>query len=359
MIDRAVVLCAGEGSRLRPLTFSKPKHLLPVAGKPILGWALDDLRAAGIRQVALVVGHQADAIRRYVGVGDTWGLEVHYIPQAQPLGIGHAVSLAREFTAEQPFLVYLGDNLFERGLVPFMQFLQAGAWEAALALKPVDNPRQFGVAQVTGDRVTGVIEKPADPPGNLAVVGIYAFRTSIFEAIATVAPSAKGELEITDAIARIIAAGHRVAWNELAGWWEDTGEPTALLRANRRWLLRQELTAPADALDDCEVIGPVGLDRGAHATRSRLIGPCRIGHNCIIEDSTIGPDVAIDEGCEIVNAHLRNCIVQRNSQIRHLPSGLVDSVLGEHVEIQGHPDQPTGHPLSVLMGDMSHLKARN
>ncbi|MCE5218690.1 glucose-1-phosphate thymidylyltransferase [bacterium] len=357
MIQRAVVLCAGEGSRLRPLTFSKPKHLLPVAGKPILGWALEALHEAGVREVALIVGHHAEAIRQYVGLGDAFGLDVQYIHQLQPLGIGHAVSLARDFVKGEPFLVYLGDNLFEHGLTGFVDSLRGNDWDAALLLKSVEDPRRFGVAEVEGERILRVLEKPADPPSDLAIVGVYAFHPTVFQAIYELEPSARGEVEITDAIQQIIKSGRPVRWSKIEGLWEDAGEPTALLRANREWLLRLPSLVPASALDNSTVEGYVGIERGARAINSKLLGPCRIGRNSVIENSVIGPDVTIGSGCEISNTRVSNCVIQRNSRVRDLPGGLIDSVLGESVEVQGRPDDGD-RPLSLLLSDMAHVIAR-
>lgn len=359
MPQKAVVLCAGEGSRLRPLTFSRPKHLLPVAGKPILGWALDAIREAGIDDVALIVGHQAEAIRQYVGAGDAWDISVEYITQVAPLGIGHAVNLARDYVAGAPFLVYLGDNLFEEGISGFVERIGATDWEAALMLKSVDDPRRFGVARMDEDRVVEVVEKPANPPSNLAIVGVYAFRSTVFEAIDSLEPSARGEIEITDAIQRLIQGGVRVTGREVHGIWEDAGEPAALLRTNREWLARMKGQELHGKVEGCTFEGPVSIDAGAIAVNSRFIGPCKVGANCTIRDSEVGPDVAISEGCEVIETRLRNCIVQRNSQIRHLAAGLVDSVLGEHVEVQGRPGDNDGAPLSLLLGDMAHARAMN
>lgn len=359
MIDRAVVLCAGAGSRLRPLTFSKPKHLLPVAGKPILGWALEAIREAGIERVSLVVGHHAEAIRQYVGSGDEWGLHVRYVQQLQPLGIAHAVSLARHDVEDRPFLVYLGDNLFERGICDFVRGLDNGDWDAALLLRSVEDPRRFGVAEVQGNRVTRVVEKPQDPPSDLAIVGVYAFKPCVMDAIYTLEPSARGELEITDAIQALVASGKKVLWSRIEGLWEDTGEPTALLRANRNWLLRQKhrLTAASETLVNCHVSGPVGVERGARVENSKLVGPCLIGRNCTVYDAEIGPDVTLGDGCEVSRARLRNCVVQRNSEVRDLSGGLVDSVLGENVLVQGFIHDG-GRPLSLLLSDMAHVIAR-
>lgn len=359
MIKRAVVLCAGQGSRLRPLTFSKPKHLLPVAGTPILGWALQALRRCGVEQVAIVVGHHGEAIRQYVGAGDAWDLQVEYLTQVQPLGIGHAVSMARAFVGDEPFLVYLGDNLFEDGISELVRGFDPDVADAALLLKAVEDPRQFGVAQVEGDRVTAVVEKPKAPPSDLAIVGVYAFKSSVFDAIASLEPSGRGEIEITDAIQSLVASGQRVIWSQVKGLWEDTGEPSALLRANHEWLVRTDLTIKAEgAAENSTICGPVGIERGARAINCRIQGPCSIGRNAIVRDSCLGPDVTIGDGCEVTNSRLCNCIVQRNSQVIDMHGGLVDSVLGENVEVQGSPDEPAGMPFSLLLGDMARVQTR-
>jgi glucose-1-phosphate thymidylyltransferase len=294
-----------------------------------------------------------------VGAGDAWDLEVAYLTQIQPLGIGHAVSLARDFVGNEPFLAYLGDNLFEDGLDEFVRDFDPDSRDAALLLKRVPDPQQFGVAQVEGDRVTAVFEKPKQPPSDLAIVGVYAFKPSVFTAIASLEPSWRGEIEITDAIQRLVSEGQRVAWTEVQGLWEDTGEPSALLRANREWLVRSELSIKAEgAAENCTLVGPVGIERGARAINCHITGPCRIGRNAVVRDSCLGPDVTIDDGCEVTNSRLRNCIVQRNSQVLDMIGGLVDSVLGEQVEVQGSPDGLPGAPLSLLLGDMARVQTR-
>jgi len=324
----------------------------------MLGWVLESIRDAGLSEVGLVVGHHSEAVRRYVGNGGQWGLEVAYLPQLQPLGLAHAVLTARDYVEDEPFIVYLGDNLIEGGITGFMDGLRGNSWDAGLLLKTVADPSRFGVAQVEGECVTAVAEKPREPLSQLAIVGVYAFRPLIFDAISRVQPSARGELEITDAIGLLVQEGRCVRWSEVEGLWEDAGEPTALLRANREWLRRSRLSVAEATTEGCQVEGGVGVEAGARIRGSRLVGPCRIGRNCVVEDSTIGPDVAVDEGCEVRSSVLRNCVVQRNTEIRGLRAGLVDSVLGEQVTIIGPNLAEGGAPLSLLMGDMSHMKAQ-
>ena len=358
VVRKALVLCAGEATRLRPLTFSKPKHLLPVAGQPILAWVLQAVRDAGITEVGIIVGAHAEPIREYAGAGDPWDLKLEHIRQDRPLGIADAVSKGQEYVGDEPFLVYLGDNLLEHGVADFVGDLATSDWDAAILLKRVHEPQRFGIAEVDGDRVLRVVEKPKQPASDLAIVGVYAFRASVFDAIERLEPSIKGELEITDAIQLLIEDGLTVRWRNVDGLWEDAGEPTALLRTSSEWLAQCDLTVAEGTTQDCQIHGPVGVEAGARVTNSQLIGPCRIGPNSVIRDSTIGPDVTVGEACEIIGTKLRNCIVQHSSKIRELPAGLVDSVLGEQVTIHGPADGLARVPLSVLLGDMAHVKAR-
>lgn len=350
---KAVVLCAGEGTRLRPLTFSKPKHLLPVAGKALLGHVLEALAAAGIREVGLVVGHRSEAVQRYVGDGEQWNLSATYITQEQPLGLADAVKQAEGFVAGAPFLVYLGDNLLGDGICDFVDDFRAGACEAALLLKSVADPRRYGVAVLDEQHcVQRVVEKPADPPSTLAIVGVYAFTPVIFDAIGSIKPSARGELEITDAIQYLVEHGHAVKASVVSGFWEDAGEPAALLVANRRYL-----DAGVGAIEvilggNCAVEGPVCVGKGTRITDSRLLGPCLIGRNCVIDHATIGPYASIGDGCDIRRSMIEDSIIQADCRISQV--ALQRSVLGEKVEISGRNGQDS--PLHMILGDMAQIR---
>lgn len=357
MLSKAIVLCAGEGSRLRPLTFSRPKHLLPVAGKPILGWALDALQDCGISEVAIIIGHRGEEIVQYAGDGSEWGMAVSYLHQDRPAGIGHAVSLAQDFAGDDPFIVYLGDNLFEHGLRAFVETLERDEWDAGLMLKSVPDPQRFGVAEVDGSRVVRVVEKPKDPPSDLAIVGVYAFHRSVFDIIAGLEPSWRGEIEITDAIQGLISSGAKVTASRAQGTWEDAGEPMALLRTNAEWLARQASCIAAGTLTNTTTEGAVVVEEGARVCDCALIGPCRIARGCTVAKAVVGPDVSIDRDCEISETSLRNCIVQQECRVSHLPEGLADSVLGRNVEVRGWADGAHGTPISMLMGDLGHMKA--
>ena len=359
-LRKAVVLCAGEGTRLRPLTFSRPKHLLPVAGRPLLGWALQALAEAGIDEVGLVVGHRPEAIQRYVGDGAAWGLEVTYLTQPKPLGLAHAVDSARDFIGSDDFLLYLGDNLLEGGVAPLAEFFAARRPAAALFVKAVADPRAFGVVVTEGERVRSLLEKPQNPPSNLAIVGAYAFSQAIMTAIRETPPSARGEYEITDAIQRLVSTGQEVLALPVQGFWEDAGRPAELLLANRLYLDRMQPALLGDLDARCTVEGVVRIGRGTRAVNCHLLGPCLIGENCVLRDSTIGPYVSIDAGTSVSESRVENCIIQQDCQIQHLHGGLTDSVLGVQVEVIG-PESGSGvggdSPLRLLLGDMSSIRA--
>ncbi|MEI6504170.1 MAG: glucose-1-phosphate thymidylyltransferase, partial [Armatimonadota bacterium] len=322
-VVKAVVLCAGEGTRLRPLTFSKPKHLLPVAGRPLLGHVLAALADAGLREVALVVGHRPEAVQRYVGDGGQWGIQATYVTQEKPLGLGDAIMRAREFVGKDRFVVYLGDNLLENGITEFVDEFRGGDMQAALLLKEVADPRTLGVAVLDDQqRVLRLVEKPADPPSNLAILGVYAFDPIIFDAIDSIEPSARGELELTDAIQYLVEHGSAVSARVIEGFWEDAGEPLALLRANRRYLDLCVGQIQGSLSADCQVEGQVVVGKGTRITGCRLIGPVLIGRNCVIERSVIGPYVSLGDGSEITDSRIEDSLIQDNCRISRLPAGL-------------------------------------
>ena len=354
-VTKAVVLCAGEGTRLRPLTFSKPKHLLPVAGRPLLGHVLAGLADAGLREVALVVGHHPEAVQRYVGDGEQWGVEATYVTQEKPLGLGDAIMRAREFVGNDHFVVYLGDNLLEKGITGFVDDFRVDGMQAALLLKEVEDARSFGVAVLDAQqRVLRLVEKPADPPSNLAILGVYAFAPIIFDAINSIEPSARGELEITDAIQYLVEHDGLVSARVIDGFWEDAGEPLALLRANQRFLDLDVGLTLGSLSPDCRVEGQVGIGKGTRLSKCKLIGPVRIGRNCVIERSVIGPYVSLGDGCEIMDSRLADSVIQDNCRISRLPGGLESSVLGENVQIVG--GEPVSGPLRMILGDMAQIR---
>lgn len=352
---KAVVLCAGEGSRLRPLTYSKPKHLLPVAGKPLLDHVLSDLAAAGLHEVAFVVGYHSEAVQRYVGDGQQWGISATYITQEQPLGLGHAIKQAEGFVGDSSFIVYLGDNLLEDGIHNFVKDFRSNGTAASLLLKEVADPRRYGVAVVDDQQnVVRLVEKPVDPPSNLAIIGVYAFHPNIFEAIDAIKPSARGELEITDAIQHLVGQGGKVSTRLLEGFWEDAGEPKTLLRANRQYLGLCVTDIQGSVDNDCLLVGNAMIGKGTRLINCRLDGPALIGRNCIIQNATIGPNTSIGDGCEIIDSLISDSVIQHNCRISGLRAGLEGSVLGENVQIVG--DSAVNCPLRMILGDMAQIR---
>lgn len=356
MLKKAVVLCAGEGTRLRPLTFSRPKHLLPVAGRPLLGRALDTLVEAGLDEIGLIVGHRAEAIQRYVGNGSAWRMKATYLTQDKPLGLAHAVNCAREFIGEEDFLLYLGDNLLEAGVGGLVEQFERHRPAAALLLKEVADPHSYGVAVMAEDSVVSVVEKPPDPPSNLAIVGAYAFSPAIFEAIRVTPPSARGEYEITDAIQTLIDQGEAVRGYQVQGFWEDAGRPVELLKANRLYLDRLSPEVLGQIDDRSHLEGRIAIGAGTRITNCQLLGPCLVQENCVLSNSTIGPYVSIGPGSYVSDSRVENCIVQQDCKIHKLQGGLCDSVLGTEVEVRGANEGSTT-PLHLLLGDMSHIRA--
>ncbi|MGH9165841.1 MAG: glucose-1-phosphate thymidylyltransferase, partial [Acidimicrobiales bacterium] len=293
---RGLILAGGAGTRLRPITYTSAKQLVPVANKPILFYGLESMAEAGIVQVGIVVGDTAEEIRTAVGDGRRFGLHVTYLQQEAPLGLAHCVLIARDFLGEEDFVMYLGDNLLESGLRPFVDgFLtDRGEAVAQILLCPVPDPQRFGVAELGPDgEVVRLVEKPVDPPSDLALVGVYLFDPHIHAAVAAIEPSARGELEITDAIQWLLDHGLGVRTHRLDGWWIDTGKLTPLLEANRLILERLE-AATLGSVDDQSIIeGRVVVEKGAEIIRSTVRGPAVIGEGTRIVDSYVGPFTAV------------------------------------------------------------------
>jgi glucose-1-phosphate thymidylyltransferase len=349
---RALVLCGGEGSRLRPITHTSAKQLIPVAGAPILFHALDAIRDAGITEVGIVVGQTADEVRAAVGDGSAWGIDVTYIPQEAPLGLAHAVLAARDFVAGQPFLMYLGDNVLLEGVTRFVEEFERTRPDAQIFLARVPEPERFGVAVLDGDRVVRLVEKPREPVSDLALVGVYLFDDSILEAAATLEPSWRGELEITEAIQWLIDHGKIVRAEMVTGWWKDTGRPSDLLEANRVMLSVRTPSIEGDVDDASRVDGVVRVGRGAKVIRSELHGPVVIGEDAVIEDSVVGPNVSIERDTRVVKSLVEDSIVMEGCQIVEI-HGLTGSILGRNVEVR---HSGTGGVHRLVVGDQSRVE---
>jgi glucose-1-phosphate thymidylyltransferase len=351
---RALVLSGGAGSRLRPLTHTQAKQLIPVAGTPILFHALESIRDAGITDVAVVVGRgqTADEVRGAVGDGARWELDVTYVEQEAPLGIAHAVSTAADFVRGEPFLLYLGDNVLLEGVGRFVREFERTRPDAQILLTRVVEPQHFGVAVLDGERVVRLVEKPKEFVSDIALVGVYLFGDSILEACATLTPSWRGEYEITEAIQWLIDAGRTVRAEMVEGWWKDTGRPEDLLEANRRMLSIRRRLVEGEVDDATSLEGEIVVAPGAKVTRSRLRGPVVIGRGVIVDECTIGPNVSIEAACELVRTTITDSILMEGCRVVDV-EGLTGSILGRNVDVR-HSGAHRVHRL--IVGDQSRLE---
>ena len=349
---RALVLSGGEGSRLRPLTHTSAKQLIPVAGKPILFHGLEAIRDAGIKQVGIVVGATGEEVRAAVGDGSRWDLDVTYVQQSAPLGLAHAVLEAADFVRGEPFLMYLGDNLLLEGVSGFVQDFEAARPDAQIFVAQVPEPERFGVAVLDGDRVARLVEKPREFVSDLALVGVYLFDDSILEAAATLKPSWRGEFEITEAIQWLVDKGRSVRARMVEGWWKDTGRPDDLLEANRMMLGVRTTRLDGELDEASSVEGVAVVAAGAKVIRSRLIGPVVIGAGTVVEDSVVGPNVSIEHDSTVARSTVQDSIVMEGARITDV-KGLAGSILGRGVEVR-HSGSADVHRL--IVGDQSHIE---
>ncbi|HVF08634.1 MAG TPA: glucose-1-phosphate thymidylyltransferase [Actinomycetota bacterium] len=349
---RALVLSGGQGSRLRPITSTNAKQLIPVAGTPILFQALEAIAAAGIAEVGIVTGATGAEVRAAVGDGSRWGLGVEFIEQDQPLGIAHAVMTAEAFLADEPFLLYLGDNVLLGGVNRFVEEFGRSDADAHILLARVAEPEHFGVAVLEGNRVVRLVEKPSEPLSDLALVGVYLFRRSILEACRTLKPSGRGEYEITEAIQWLLDTGRQVRAEMVSGYWKDTGRPEDLLEANRMILASSETRVEGELDEATTIEGAVVVRAGAKVTGSVLRGPLVIGEGSVVERSTLGPDVSIGPACRIESSEIEDSIVMQECTIADV-HGLVGSVLGKRVDVR-HSGGSGAHRL--IVGDQSRVE---
>jgi glucose-1-phosphate thymidylyltransferase len=352
---KGLVLSGGKGTRLRPITHTSAKQLVPVANKPILYYVMENLAEAGIREVGVIVGDTAAEIEAACGDGSVWGLKLTYIPQAAPLGLAHAVKIAEDFLAGEPFVMYLGDNLLPGGIQALVQEFAERKPQAMILLTAVPDPQRFGVAVLNADgRVQTLEEKPDDPRSDLALVGVYLFTSNIFEAVNAIRPSPRGELEITDAIQWLIDQGREVLPHLVQGWWKDTGKLEDMLDANRIVLEAAEASNQGDVDEESRLIGKVVIEEGAVIKRSVIRGPAIIGKGTIVEDAYIGPFTSIYFGCHIRGAEVEHSIVLENSSILDIEGKIADSLIGKDVVVTRTSVRPHAYKLSL--GDHSRVE---
>lgn len=351
---KALILAGGSGTRLRPITHTRAKQLVPVANKPILFYGLEAMVEAGITEIGIIVGDTADEVMGAVGDGSAFGASVTYIRQDVPLGLAHCVVIAHEFLGDDDFVMYLGDNLLEQDLAAFVSAFEharesSNPPAAQILLKRVEDPQRFGVAELdeSGD-VIALVEKPEVPPSDLALVGVYLFTDRIHEAVASIAPSPRGELEITDAIQWLLDAGERVRCETLSGWWIDTGKLTPLLEANRLLLERIERRIDG-TVDDASVIdGRVIVEAGAQIVNSTIRGPVVIGANTRVEGSFIGPFSAIGARCVVADSEVEHSVMMGQSTVINI-ARLEDSLVGFDATISRTQQRPRA--LRLMIGD--------
>lgn len=353
---KALVLSGGRGKRLRPLTHTGAKQLVPVANKPILFYVLENIAGSGIRNAAIIICPETgNEVRRAVGDGSTWGLNVEYIVQDEPAGIAHAVKVARDYLGDDDFLLYLGDNLIGGGVGELIERFYSSRSRAAILLKEVGNPSDFGVAEVgPSGEIVRLVEKPAEPPSNLALVGVYVFSPVIHRAIETIKPSRRGELEITDAIQKLIDWGEQVDSQILRHWWLDTGKKDDLLTANTivldEWIQRA-IDGQVDG--ESKIVGRVCIEANARIVGSTVRGPAIIGSGASIENSFIGPFTSVGQGVKIINSVVEHCVILANSEVRDIER-LEDSLIGRGAVIRKGDRRPAS--LRLLLGDDSVIE---
>ncbi len=351
---KALVLAGGAGTRLRPITHTSAKQLVPVANKPILFYGLEQIRDAGITDVGIIVGDTADEIEAAIGDGSDLGIKATYIPQDAPLGLAHAVLTAEEFLGDDDFIMFLGDNLIEGGMTHLVEDFNREKPDAQILLKQVPDPERFGVAQLDDQRhVVRLVEKPKNPPSDYALVGVYLFTAKILDAAKRIEPSGRGELEITDAIQQLIDDGAQVRSSFVTGWWLDTGKKDELLDANRIVLgtLEQRIDGSVD--DQSSVAGQVVVEEGAEIVNSVVRGPAIIGRGARVVDSYIGPFTSIATECTIERTEIEYSVVLERCRVSDIPR-IEGSLLGRDVVLQRTERKPAAH--KFMLGDDSQVE---
>jgi glucose-1-phosphate thymidylyltransferase len=350
---KGLILSGGKGTRLRPITHTSAKQLVPVANKPVLFYGIEAMAQAGIADVGIIIAPETgDEIRQAAGDGSRFGVRITYIPQEAPLGLAHAVLTAEPFLGDSSFVMYLGDNLLQGGIGDLVAAFQADQPDALILLTQVSDPENYGVAELSDGKVVQLVEKPPEPRTDLALVGVYMFTAAVHSAAKAIEPSGRGELEITDAIQRLVDEGMRVQPHIVRGWWKDTGRLDDMLAANRLVLDTIETRLDGELVDS-RVDGRVVIEAGARLERSAVRGPAIIGAGARLTDCYVGPYTAIGEACEISDAEVEHSILLAGSIVRNLDGRMESSLLGRNVKIGRDDRQPRAY--RFLVGDNSEL----
>jgi glucose-1-phosphate thymidylyltransferase len=350
---KALVLCGGSGTRLRPITHTMAKQLVPIANKPVLFYGLEAIKAAGVEDVGIVVGETAREIIQAVGDGSKWGINVTYVQQDEPLGLAHAVMVAEPFLGDDDFVMYLGDNLIKEGITSLVDQFRQNRPNCQILLATVKEPERFGVAELAAGKVVKLVEKPEHPASDLALVGVYMFDGHVMEAVKAIEPSGRGELEITDAIQWLIDQGLVVDPHIIEGWWKDTGRLEDMLEANRIMLDTLEAANEGYVCSESNVVGMVVIEKGAEVVNSTVRGPAIIGEGAKIVNSFIGPFTSIYYGVEIKGSEIEHSIILENSTITDISGRIEDSLIGQNVVVERSPLKPAAYRL--MLGDNSRI----
>jgi glucose-1-phosphate thymidylyltransferase len=353
---KGLILSGGKGTRLRPITYTSAKQLVPVANKPVLFYGIEALAGAGIRSIGIVVGDTQAEIRAAVGDGSRWGVEITYIEQDAPRGLAHAVLISESFIGSEPFVMYLGDNLLNRGITRLVEEFDREKPAAQILLARVPDPQMFGVAELAGGRVVRLIEKPKEPKSDLALVGVYMFGPTVFESVKRIRPSFRNELEITDAIQDLIDRGLEVRPHIVEGWWKDTGKLEDMLEANRLILDTIERRLEGTIDDASRVEGKVIVGAGATIERSVVRGPVIIGAGAKISGAYVGPFTSIGDRVQLRETEIEHSIVLEGAVITDLANRIEDSLIGRNVSIYRLPVRPSAY--RFMLGDNSEVGIR-
>lgn len=351
---KALITAGGKGTRLRPLTHTQNKHLLPIANKPILHYALEKMVEAGIKEVGIITNQEGEEVKSALGNGELWGLDISYIPQDAPLGLAHVIKISQEFIGDDKFIFYLGDNMVVGGLKQFINAFETQNSNCHLTLSKVKDPERFGVPELRDNRIVAIEEKPKSPKSKFAVTGIYLYDSNIFEAVNAIKPSARGELEISDAHQYLLDHDYTISYSEITGWWKDTGKPEDVLEANRLILEHLDASHNGTIVGDSYVTGNVVMEEGAQIINSTVRGPVVIGKHTVIENSFIGPFTSIGHNCAIRNSEVEFSLVLNACEILDVGIRIEGSLLGSSTKIVSS----TGRPRSnrFMIGDQSIIE---
>ncbi|MFN3691671.1 MAG: glucose-1-phosphate thymidylyltransferase [Fervidobacterium sp.] len=354
---KAIILCAGKGTRLRPLTYTMAKHLIPIANKPVILYTIEKIKSAGINQIGIIVSPEnKEDFEKNLGDGSKYGVEITYILQSEPKGLAHAVLMAKDFLGDEDFMMYLGDNLIMDDIRPFVkEFEEKKELSALIMISPVNDPSRFGIAILDGSRIVKTVEKPKEPPSNLAIIGLYLFRKDIFEGIKNIKPSWRGEFEITDAIDWLIQNRGTVEGHIVYGWWKDTGKPEDLIEANHKILddIIEEFKVEGNVEASSVIQGRVSIGESTEVVNSVVRGPVIIGKNCTISNAYIGPYTSIGDGVLIENCEIENSIVMDEVRISNFSVRIDSSLIGKKVEIIETDSKPKG--VQLIIGDLGKV----